>query len=106
VMTTSTGLRSYPPERRQCLFTTERHLRHFSVYTQQNCDSECYTNYTLKKCACVEYYMPREFKFLVKRSASRVLKPVVFNLGYAKRSYGVRKIKKMYISWQTLINNW
>jgi hypothetical protein len=64
VMNTSTELRSYLPERRQCFFTTERHLLHFSIYTQANCDTECYTNYTLKKCGCVAYYMPRELKFL------------------------------------------
>lgn len=64
VMNTSTELRSYPPERRQCFFATERHLLHFSIYTQENCDSECYTNYTLKQCGCVAYYMPRELKLL------------------------------------------
>lgn len=63
LMNTSEALRSYSPERRQCFFTTERNLRHFSIYTQANCDFECYTNYTLKKCDCVAYYMPREFKF-------------------------------------------
>jgi amiloride-sensitive sodium channel len=64
VMNTSAELRSYAPERRQCFFTTERHLLYFSIYTQENCDSECYTNYTLKKCGCVAYYMPSELKFL------------------------------------------
>ncbi|XP_023715587.1 pickpocket protein 28 isoform X2 [Cryptotermes secundus] len=61
VMSTSAELRSYPPERRQCFFTTERHLLHFSIYTQENCDSECYTNYTLKNCGCVAYYMPQNY---------------------------------------------
>jgi amiloride-sensitive sodium channel len=61
LMVTNKGLRSYEPERRQCYFARERHLLHFSIYTQQNCDFECYTNYTFKICGCVAYYMPREF---------------------------------------------
>jgi len=60
-MVTSVGLRGYPPEKRQCYFTTERHLRYFNIYTQPNCDLECYTNYTLQKCGCVTHFMPREF---------------------------------------------
>jgi amiloride-sensitive sodium channel len=72
VMNTSTQLRSYAPERRQCYFTTERHLLHFSKYTQGNCDLECYTNYTLKKCSCVAYFMPRELKFLVSKTLKHI----------------------------------
>jgi hypothetical protein len=66
LMNTSEELRSYSPERRQCFFAIERHLQHFSIYTQENCDFECYTNYTLNKCNCTAYYMPREFKFFLE----------------------------------------
>lgn len=45
--------------RRQCYFQDERYLRYFKVYTQSNCELECLTNYTLHKCGCVKFYMPR-----------------------------------------------
>ncbi|XP_049771508.1 pickpocket protein 28-like [Schistocerca cancellata] len=59
MMTTSDGLRSYSPHRRQCYFPYERHLRYFKVYTQQNCELECLTNFTLNRCSCVSFHMPR-----------------------------------------------
>ncbi|XP_018335267.1 pickpocket protein 28 [Agrilus planipennis] len=58
MMTTSDGLKDYEPHRRQCYFPSERELRFFKVYTQQNCEIECLTNYTLKACDCVGYHMP------------------------------------------------
>ncbi|KAK9506043.1 hypothetical protein O3M35_008052 [Rhynocoris fuscipes] len=59
IMTTTKGLRKYPPNIRQCYFPTERYLRNFKVYTQRNCELECLTNYTLKRCGCVAIHMPR-----------------------------------------------
>uniref|UniRef100_A0A182SYF3 Pickpocket n=1 Tax=Anopheles maculatus TaxID=74869 RepID=A0A182SYF3_9DIPT len=60
MITTSDGLRYYTPERRQCFFNHERHLKYFKVYTQQNCELECTTNYTLHRCGCVKFSMPRD----------------------------------------------
>uniref|UniRef100_A0A182PBQ5 Pickpocket n=1 Tax=Anopheles epiroticus TaxID=199890 RepID=A0A182PBQ5_9DIPT len=60
MITTSDGLRDYTPERRQCFFNHERHLKYFKVYTQQNCELECITNFTLHKCGCVKFSMPRD----------------------------------------------
>uniref|UniRef100_A0A182J6D0 Uncharacterized protein n=1 Tax=Anopheles atroparvus TaxID=41427 RepID=A0A182J6D0_ANOAO len=60
MITTSDGLRDYTPERRQCFFNEERHLKYFKVYTQQNCELECSTNYTLQRCGCVKFSMPRD----------------------------------------------
>ncbi|XP_055599041.1 pickpocket protein 28-like [Uranotaenia lowii] len=60
MITTSEGLRDYAPHRRQCYFHHERHLKYFQVYTQQNCELECITNYTLRSCGCVKFSMPRE----------------------------------------------
>lgn len=60
MMTTSVGLRGYDPKRRSCYFSEEKHLRFYKKYTQQNCDVECLTNVTLRKCGCVAYHMPRE----------------------------------------------
>lgn len=44
---------------RQCYFEHERYLRYFKVYTQANCELECLTNYTMFKCNCVTFTMPR-----------------------------------------------
>lgn len=61
MMTTSDGLKDYDPHRRQCYFPKERYLAFYQNYTQQNCQVECLTNYTRKKCGCVAYHMPRKF---------------------------------------------
>ncbi|KAK4874127.1 hypothetical protein RN001_013487 [Aquatica leii] len=60
MMTTSDGLKGYHPHRRQCYFPSERQLRFYKVYTQQNCEVECLTNYTLQRCECVSYHMPHD----------------------------------------------
>ncbi|XP_055527902.1 pickpocket protein 28-like [Wyeomyia smithii] len=57
--TTTRSLESYTPERRQCFFNHERYLQFFRVYTQDNCELECLTNYTLQYCGCVRFSMPR-----------------------------------------------
>ncbi|XP_045451428.1 pickpocket protein 28-like [Melitaea cinxia] len=58
MMTTSEGLKSYNPRRRQCFFSSERYLRFFKVYTQVNCETECLTNFTYVRCGCVHFGMP------------------------------------------------
>ncbi|XP_019525011.3 pickpocket protein 28-like [Aedes albopictus] len=57
MVTTTEGLRSYTPERRQCFFNNERYLQFFKIYTQDNCELECLTNYTLQRCNCVKFSM-------------------------------------------------
>ena len=47
MITTSEGLADYSPDRRQCYFNEERHLKFFKVYTQANCELECLANFTL-----------------------------------------------------------
>lgn len=44
---------------RQCFFSNEKWLQFFINYTKQNCDFECLTNFTLKRCDCVRFSMPR-----------------------------------------------
>ncbi|XP_050309647.1 pickpocket protein 28-like [Anthonomus grandis grandis] len=60
LISTSTDLRGYTPDVRQCYFSTERKLMFFRTYTQHNCEIECLANYTLKRCGCVSYSMPHE----------------------------------------------
>lgn len=56
--TTSKGLSSWKPMQRGCLFSHERRLRFFKLYTQHNCIMECLSNLTMKVCGCVGFYMP------------------------------------------------
>lgn len=62
MITTSDVLKGYAINRRQCYFQEERYLRFFKIYTQQNCEMECLANYTLDKCGCVKFSMPRDSK--------------------------------------------
>jgi acid-sensing ion channel, other len=57
---TSRELRRVHPSRRYCYFEDEKFLRFFKVYSQSNCEIECRTNFTLKSCGCVKYFMPRD----------------------------------------------
>ncbi|KAL9703315.1 hypothetical protein quinque_006833 [Culex quinquefasciatus] len=59
IITTTPGLHHYSPERRQCFFNHERYLQFFREYTQDNCELECLTNFTLSHCGCVRFSMPR-----------------------------------------------
>lgn len=59
MITTSSTLKGYSPLRRQCYFDGERELQFYKVYTQSNCEMECIANYTLRKCGCVKFSMPR-----------------------------------------------
>ncbi|XP_063915468.1 pickpocket protein 28-like [Zophobas morio] len=60
IVHTSKDLRKFGPNKRKCYMHDERPLKHFKMYTQSNCLLECRTNHTLKKCGCVEYFMPRD----------------------------------------------
>lgn len=52
-------LKKYSPEKRKCFFEDERKLQFFKVYTKNNCNFECLTNFTLRSCGCVAFYHPR-----------------------------------------------
>jgi amiloride-sensitive sodium channel len=56
---TDDALREYPPDKRGCYFENERKLQFFNSYTKAHCDFECFANYTLNKCGCVKFSMPR-----------------------------------------------
>ncbi|KAF2886301.1 hypothetical protein ILUMI_19872, partial [Ignelater luminosus] len=58
-MNTNDKLESYPPDQRKCYFAEEKPLRFFKMYSQQNCHTECLTNFTLATCKCVAFHMPR-----------------------------------------------
>lgn len=58
LVTTISELRDYPLGQRQCYFSEERQLQFFRNYNQRNCEFECFTNFTLRKCECVSFPMP------------------------------------------------
>uniref|UniRef100_A0A182U161 Uncharacterized protein n=1 Tax=Anopheles melas TaxID=34690 RepID=A0A182U161_9DIPT len=59
IMMTSPELSKYSAQKRQCYFGHEHPLRFFRRYNQDNCELECLTNYTLARCGCVHFSMPR-----------------------------------------------
>lgn len=59
MISTSKGLDSYEPDKRQCFLNEERKMRFFKIYTKSNCQLECLTNFTLRNCQCVHFSMPR-----------------------------------------------
>lgn len=56
----SQSVSEHPPSKRGCYYKSERPLRFYKQYTTANCRMECLANYTLAKCGCVKYSMPRE----------------------------------------------
>lgn len=56
---TSENLKGYGIDKRKCFFNDERELKYFQYYSQSNCELECYVQYSLEKCGCVEYWVPR-----------------------------------------------
>ncbi|XP_063909907.1 pickpocket protein 28-like [Zophobas morio] len=63
VVVSSENLRSYSPQRKKCYFPEDRYLYFYKIYTVENCKRECLANYTLSKCGCVPYYLPRNYIF-------------------------------------------
>ncbi|XP_065084061.1 pickpocket protein 28-like [Ochlerotatus camptorhynchus] len=47
------------PQSTKCYFGDQRQLSFFRIYSQQNCELECRTNYFLDTRNCVLPYMPR-----------------------------------------------
>ncbi|XP_068914084.1 pickpocket protein 28-like [Tenebrio molitor] len=60
VITTSQEVKTFDVAKRDCYFPSERKLKYFRTYSQQNCQLECLTNITLDSCGCVNFFMPRE----------------------------------------------
>ncbi|KAJ8916854.1 hypothetical protein NQ315_005861 [Exocentrus adspersus] len=56
---TSAGVKMFDPTKRDCYFQSERTLKFFKIYTQENCLIECKANFILELCNCVGFYMPR-----------------------------------------------
>ncbi|XP_037941120.1 pickpocket protein 28-like [Teleopsis dalmanni] len=53
------NLHDFSPEKRQCFFNDERYLRFFRAYSQSNCQTECLANFTISKCGCAKFWMPK-----------------------------------------------
>lgn len=65
MITTSEGLRSYKPNKRQCFFNSERKLYFFKTYSLYSCETECLANFTRIECGCVKFHLPsRNFSLI------------------------------------------
>lgn len=56
-MTTADELVNYKPKDRRCYFSSERKLKYYKIYNQQNCLNECLIDFTLETCGCVGFHM-------------------------------------------------
>jgi amiloride-sensitive sodium channel len=45
--------------RRNCYLENEKTLKFFKVYTKNNCENECLSDFMLNRCGCVEFFMIR-----------------------------------------------
>ena len=61
IVITSENLESYEQNKRTCVYSYERRLKFFKIYTKHNCRLECIANRTLEQCNCVPYYLARKF---------------------------------------------
>ncbi|RZB38942.1 ASC domain containing protein [Asbolus verrucosus] len=61
---TSEAVKNYPAQKRNCYFPSEKKLKYFRVYSQVNCNVECLTEFTLRECGCVLFFMPNDLKIL------------------------------------------
>ncbi|KAJ8928635.1 hypothetical protein NQ314_018771 [Rhamnusium bicolor] len=64
IIKTSAGVKTFDPFKRDCYFPSEKALKFFKTYTHENCLMECKTNFTLRTCGCVGFYMPSNFSML------------------------------------------
>ncbi|EDS29852.1 pickpocket [Culex quinquefasciatus] len=87
---TARDLHDASPTRRKCFFNHERYLRFFNHYNQANCIAECVSNYTLKKCGCVKFLMPRTATMKICDASkiacySNILKEVFEDVFYSEQ---------------------
>ncbi|KAF7281904.1 hypothetical protein GWI33_004065 [Rhynchophorus ferrugineus] len=59
IIGTSETVKKYDPSKRNCYYTSERYLNYFKLYSQENCQIECRTNFSIAICGCIDFYMPR-----------------------------------------------
>lgn len=60
VVKSDESLKTLKPSDRLCYFEGERKLHFFRIYTKHNCEIECFSNYSLKTCNCVQFDIVRE----------------------------------------------
>lgn len=60
VIRTEENLKSIEPSERECYFEGEKFLKFFRIYSDKNCELECMANFTLERCHCIPYNLPRD----------------------------------------------
>jgi hypothetical protein len=56
------------PKERNCYVKDEKHLKFFNVYTKNNCEMECLTDFMINRCNCVEFFMIRNLTTKICRA--------------------------------------
>lgn len=57
--------------RRNCYLEDEKSLKFFKTYTKINCENECLTDFMIKRCGCVEFFMIRNFSTRICAASER-----------------------------------
>jgi Amiloride-sensitive sodium channel len=60
------NLRNLNADARKCYFDNEKTLKFFKIYSQKNCEIECFTNYTVDRCGCVALDQPYDYASGIK----------------------------------------
>lgn len=60
IIKTEGNLKSIEASERECYFEGEKFLKFFKVYSDKNCELECIANFTLERCHCISFDLPRD----------------------------------------------
>ncbi|XP_068083962.1 pickpocket protein 28 [Anabrus simplex] len=82
IISTTEELRNYNPKLRQCYFDNERNLHFFNIYTQENCEIECFNNYTVEMCGCARFHMTHKYNYDTKHHSKCSCLPACTELRY------------------------
>lgn len=58
IIRTDENLKHLSARDRECYFENEFKLKFYKKYSRENCESECFTNFTLKVCNCTSLDQP------------------------------------------------
>lgn len=78
ILRTSSKIKNWTPEMRNCYYQHEKWLKFFKVYTLQNCENECRANNTLNKCGCNAFYQPSNNLVLLFIQVRNMILPILF----------------------------
>jgi amiloride-sensitive sodium channel len=89
VIRTDKVLLNLKPTERECYLPNERKLKFFKIYSQKNCEIECFTNYTIDACNCTTLFQPYNPSKGINHCKIQNPKSVEFCYEYAKSNLAI-----------------